>query len=73
VNIVTSSAVNDIILRSGNRLLLQSGVNEAGLVINTNNNVAIGAVIPLTKLDVSGNLLVRCIWNLRKWNKRNIF
>jgi hypothetical protein len=39
--------------------LLQSGVNEAGLVINTNNNVAIGAVIPLTKLDVSGNLLVR--------------
>jgi hypothetical protein len=54
-----SAAVNDIILRSSNRLLLQSGINEAGLVINTDNNVAIGAVIPLTKLDVSGNLLVR--------------
>jgi hypothetical protein len=54
-----SSAVNDIIVRADNRILLQSGVNEAGLVINTNNNVAIGAVIPLTKLDVSGNLLVR--------------
>jgi hypothetical protein len=54
-----SAAVNDIILRSSNRLLLQSGINEAGLVINTDNNVAIGAVIPLTKLDISGNLLVR--------------
>jgi hypothetical protein len=54
-----SSAVNDIIIRADNRVLIQSGVNEAGLVINTNNNVAIGAVIPLTKLDVSGNLLVR--------------
>jgi hypothetical protein len=54
-----SSAVNDIIVRADNRILLQSGVNEAGLVINTNNNVAIGAVIPLTKLDVSGNLLIR--------------
>jgi len=55
----TSSAINDIVLRSGNRLLLQSGVGVAGLVINTDNNVAIGAIIPLTKLDVSGNLLVR--------------
>jgi hypothetical protein len=54
-----SAAVNDIILRSSNRLLLQSGINEAGLVINTDNNVAIGAVIPLTKLDVNGNLLIR--------------
>jgi hypothetical protein len=54
-----SAAVNDIIIRADNRILLQSGVNEAGLVINTNNNVAIGAVIPLTKLDISGNLLVR--------------
>jgi hypothetical protein len=54
-----SAAVNDIIIRADNRVLIQSGVNEAGLVINTNNNVAIGAVIPLTKLDVSGNLLVR--------------
>jgi hypothetical protein len=55
----TSSAVNDIILRSSNRLLLQSGVGVAGLVINTDNNVAIGAIIPLTTLDVNGNLLVR--------------
>jgi hypothetical protein len=54
-----SAAVNDIIIRADNRILLQSGVNEAGLVINTDNNVAIGAVIPLTKLDVNGNLLIR--------------
>jgi hypothetical protein len=39
----SSSLVEDIILRSGNRLLLQSGTGVAGMVINTDNNVFIGA------------------------------
>jgi hypothetical protein len=39
----TSSAVNDIILRSGNKLILQSGTGAAGVVIDTANNVFIGA------------------------------
>jgi hypothetical protein len=38
----TSSAVNDIILRSGNRLLLQSGTGAVAMVIDTSNNVFIG-------------------------------
>jgi hypothetical protein len=39
----SSSVIDDIVLRSGNRLLLQSGTGVAGMVINTDNNVFIGA------------------------------
>jgi hypothetical protein len=39
----SSSVIDDIILRSGNRLLLQSGTGTAAMVINTDNNVFIGA------------------------------
>jgi hypothetical protein len=36
----SSSAVNDIVLRSINRLILQSGGGGYGILIDTNNNVA---------------------------------
>jgi hypothetical protein len=39
----SSAVIDDIVLRSGNRLLLQSGTGVAGLVIDTANNVFIGA------------------------------
>jgi hypothetical protein len=39
----SSSLVEDIILRSSNRLLLQSGTGVSAMVINTDNNVFIGA------------------------------
>jgi hypothetical protein len=39
----TSSAINDIVLRSGNKLILQSGTGASGIMIDTANNVYIGA------------------------------
>jgi hypothetical protein len=39
----TSSAIDDIVLRSGNKLILQSGVGASGIMIDTANNVYIGA------------------------------
>jgi hypothetical protein len=53
----TSSAINDIILRSGNKLILQSGVGAASVVIDTANNVGIGKTNPSQRLDVNGNIL----------------
>ena len=54
----TSAATNDIVLRSANKLLLQSGVGGAALVIDTANNIGIGTAVPTTgiKLDVRGNI-----------------
>ena len=54
----TSAATNDIVLRSANKLLLQSGVGAAALVIDTANNIGIGTAVPTTgiKLDVRGNI-----------------
>jgi hypothetical protein len=37
---LTSSAVNDMVLRPINRLILQSGGGGYGILIDTNNNVA---------------------------------
>jgi hypothetical protein len=54
----TSASTNDIVLRSANKLLLQSGVGGAALVIDTANNIGIGTAVPTTgiKLDVRGNI-----------------
>jgi len=48
-NFSTSAATGDTILRSINNLLLQSGTNAAGLVINSSNNTMI-----YNNLNVSG-------------------
>lgn len=52
----TSAAINDIILRSGNNLILQSGTGASCVFINTLNNVGIGTTSITTgvKLDVNG-------------------
>jgi hypothetical protein len=55
----TSSAINDIVLRSGNKLILQSGVGAAGVVIDTANNVGIGITNPSVRLDISGNVKIQ--------------
>jgi hypothetical protein len=48
----TSAAINDIVLRSGNKLILQSGVGAAGIVIDTANNVGIGIATPNNTLHL---------------------
>jgi hypothetical protein len=52
----TSAAINDIVLRSGNNLILQSGTGASCVFINTLNNVGIGTTSITTgvKLDVNG-------------------
>jgi hypothetical protein len=55
----TSSAINDIVLRSGNKLILQSGVGAAGVVIDTANNVGIGITNPSVRLDINGNVKIQ--------------
>ena len=54
----TSAATNDIVLRSANKLLLQSGIGAAAMCIDTSNNVGIGKTNPSSNyiLDVSGNI-----------------
>lgn len=42
----TSAAINDIVLRSGNNLILQSGTGAAAMVITTSNNIGIGITNP---------------------------
>ncbi len=41
----TSSAVNDIVIRSLNRLILQSGGAECAVLIDSSNNTVITLVI----------------------------
>ena len=53
----TSAAINDVTLRSSNKLLLQSGTGAAALVIDVSNNVGIGKTNPSSKLDVTGDIL----------------
>jgi hypothetical protein len=48
----TSAAINDIVLRSGNKLILQSGTGTAAMVIDTANNVGIGVAAPTATLDI---------------------
>jgi hypothetical protein len=43
----SSSAVNDMVLRSLNRLILQSGGGSYGILIDTNNNVNVNGVLSL--------------------------
>jgi hypothetical protein len=55
----TSAGINDIVLRSGNKLILQSGVGAAGVVIDTANNVGIGITNPSVRLDINGNVKIQ--------------
>jgi hypothetical protein len=55
----SSSVIDDIVLRSGNRLLLQSGTGVAGVVIDTANNVGIGITNPSVRLDINGNVKIQ--------------
>ncbi len=48
----TSAVINDIVLRSSNKLILQSGVGGAGLIIDVSNNIGINTVIPSATLDI---------------------
>jgi hypothetical protein len=50
-NYSTSAAVGDIVLRSANKVILQSGSGASGLMIDTNNNVGIG-ISPAARLHV---------------------
>lgn len=58
----TGSAVNDMVIRSTNKLVLQSGIASPAIVIDTANNVGIGTTTPFStaqrtmKLDVNGNV-----------------
>ncbi len=44
----TSALLNDMVIRSTNRLLLQSGMGKAAIKIGTNNNIALGIDTPTT-------------------------
>jgi len=44
----TNSAVNDMVIRSTNKLVLQSGIADPAIVISTTNNVGIGTTNPAT-------------------------
>jgi len=44
----SSALVNDMVIRSKNRLLLQSGTGAAAIKIGTNNNIALGLDVPTT-------------------------
>jgi hypothetical protein len=53
----SSAVIDDIVLRSGNKLILQSGVGAAGVVINTANNVGIGNTAPIAPLTIGNSAL----------------
>jgi len=46
----TNSAVNDMVIRSTNKLVLQSGIADPAIVISTTNNVGIGTTNPVQSL-----------------------
>lgn len=48
----TNSAVNDMVIRSTNKLVLQSGTASPAIVIDTANNVGIGTTNPTALLDI---------------------
>lgn len=51
---------NDAIIRSTNgRLLMQSGVGNSAICINTTNFVGIGTNLPIRPLDVRGDAFIR--------------
>ena len=50
----TSASAGDMVLRSINKLHLQSGTGASGLTINSGNNIGINTDAPRTKLDVVG-------------------
>jgi len=45
----TNSAINDMVIRSTNKLVLQSGTTSPGIVIDTGNNVGIGITNPVAQ------------------------
>ncbi|NDD85459.1 hypothetical protein EBZ38_14450, partial [bacterium] len=49
----TGSAVDDMVIRSSNKLVLQSGVTAPAIVINTSNNVGIGNTAPIAPLTIA--------------------
>ncbi len=53
----TNSIIDDIVLRSSGRLLLQSGTGTPSIVVTSTNNVGIGTTNPFVgnKLQVEGN------------------
>jgi hypothetical protein len=56
----TSASAGDLVLRSINKLHLQSGTGGASITINSANNVGIGNIVsPQQMLDVNGSLLLR--------------
>lgn len=50
----SSANSNDMVIRSINNLILQSGSGSSAIYIKTNNNVGIGVASPNCKLDVGG-------------------
>ncbi len=53
----TGSAVNDTVLRSTNKLVLQSGTGAGAITISTGNNVGIGTTNPVYKCHI------KCIYD----------
>lgn len=55
----TSAAVGDLVIRSTQKTLIQSGAGVAAITITSGNNVGIGTTDPLTnKLYVNGDLRI---------------
>ena len=53
----TGSTVNDMVIRSSNKLVLQSGVTAPAIVIDTANNVGIGTTAPIAPLTIGNSSL----------------
>jgi len=51
--------VNDVVIRAtstGSNMMLQTGIGDAAIYINSSNNVGIGKSNPTAKLNVAGNI-----------------